>query len=43
MRSTKRLFALAAIVAALAFATAAPASANVHITADTSYNDLRAD
>ncbi|WP_267882327.1 hypothetical protein [Streptomyces griseus] len=43
MRSPKRLFALALIATALAFGTAAPASANMHVTADTSYNDLRAD
>ncbi|MFD4157218.1 hypothetical protein ACFWR4_31290 [Streptomyces hydrogenans] len=43
MRRTKHLLALAVVTAALAFGAAAPASANMHITADTSYNDLRVD
>ncbi|GHB05032.1 hypothetical protein ACIQRS_19580 [Streptomyces termitum] len=32
MRATKRLFALAAVAAALTLGVAAPASANVHVT-----------
>ncbi|MFF9340899.1 MULTISPECIES: hypothetical protein [unclassified Streptomyces] len=43
MRSTKRLVTLALIAVALAFGTAAPASANMHVTTDSSYDDLRAD
>ncbi|MFE6223515.1 hypothetical protein [Microtetraspora glauca] len=41
MSTPKRLFALAAVVAALAFGAASPASANMHVTT-TSYGDLRA-
>ncbi|MFI8371748.1 hypothetical protein [Streptomyces sp. NPDC085466] len=43
MRSAKRLFALAVVTAALALGAAAPASADMHITGTTAYNDLRAD
>ncbi|MFF2779847.1 hypothetical protein ACFVU3_33715 [Streptomyces sp. NPDC058052] len=42
MSRTKRLFALAVVAAALSFGTAAPASANMHITGTTAYGDLRA-
>ncbi|GGY69401.1 hypothetical protein [Streptomyces omiyaensis] len=43
MRGTQRLIALAAVAVALALGTAAPASADMHITGTAASGDLRAD